>query len=66
MPFGAFLNQNLCFVTDRYKKYEEDYNKKERKIELIHKSGSGFQDWVVVGVPSKEALAKLKAMDSTN
>ena len=59
-------NQKLCFVTDRYKKYEKDYNKKERKIELIYKGGSGLQDWVVVGVPSKEALAKLRAMESTN
>ena len=55
-------NQKLCYVTDRYRAFEADYNKKERNIEVLYQNNNDNLDMVVVGVPSKDTLEKIRNM----
>jgi anaerobic ribonucleoside-triphosphate reductase activating protein len=57
IAFRGSYNQKLYFLTDRYKKFEGEYNSFKRKSQI--KIGKKIE---IIGIPSKKVLEGLKCL----
>jgi anaerobic ribonucleoside-triphosphate reductase activating protein len=57
IAFRGSYNQRVIFLTDRYKKFESEYNSFKRKVEIRIKNRIE-----IIGIPSKNLLKRLKCL----
>jgi anaerobic ribonucleoside-triphosphate reductase activating protein len=57
IAFRGSFNQRLFFLSNRYKKFEKEYNSFKRKVEI-----RVTERIEVIGIPSKKVLEKIKCL----
>lgn len=57
IAFRGSFNQKVYFLTDRYKKFQNEYNSFKRKVQI--KIGKRVE---IIGIPNKKTLEGLKCL----